>query len=94
MLLCEGEFAAAAGLSRRGIALWGQEGAPYEAARARLLLAQALERQEDRRHALVELDAARESFDSLGARLDLERAARLLATFTAPTDESTRTSPS
>jgi DNA-binding SARP family transcriptional activator len=77
VLLHEGGSAAAASSLRRGIALWGQAGAPYEAARARLLLVQALERQDDRRHALVELDAARASFESLGARLDLERATEL-----------------
>jgi DNA-binding SARP family transcriptional activator len=78
VLLYEGGSAAAANSLRRGIALWGQAGAPYEAAQARLLLVLALERQNDRRHALVELDAARASFESLGARLDLEKAARLL----------------
>jgi hypothetical protein len=58
---------------------WRAAGAPYEAARARLLLGEALERHGDRRHALVELDAARAAFESLGATLDLQRAARLLA---------------
>ena len=62
---------------RRGIARWREAGAPYEAARARLLLTEALLRQGDRKHALVELEAARASLESLGARLDLERAAWL-----------------
>jgi tetratricopeptide (TPR) repeat protein len=79
VLLAEGAPAMAAASLQRGIALWREAGAPYETARARLLLGEALERQGDRKHALVEFDAARESFDALGAELDLERAARLLA---------------
>jgi hypothetical protein len=43
---------------RRGIALWREAGAPYETARARLLLG--------------------ETFESLGAALDLQRATQLL----------------
>ena len=79
MLLAEGDPAVAAASLRRGIALWREAGAPYETARARLLLGEALERHGDRKRALVEFDAARESFDALGAELDLQRAARLLA---------------
>ena len=79
MLLAEGDLAAAATTLRRGIALWRQAGAPHETARARLLLGEALERQGDRRRALVELDGARVAFESLGAALDLQRATRLLA---------------
>ena len=48
---------------RRGIALWREAGAPYETARARLLLGEALERHGDRRHALVEFDAARAALE-------------------------------
>jgi len=76
VLLAEGESAMAAVALRGGIVLWHEAGAPYEAARARLLLGEALVRQGDRKHALVEFDAAHESFESLGAGLDLERAAR------------------
>jgi DNA-binding SARP family transcriptional activator len=79
LLLAGGDPAAAAAALQRGIALWRQAGAPHETARARLLLAEALERQGDRRHAHAELDAARAAFESLGARLDLRRAERLLA---------------
>jgi DNA-binding SARP family transcriptional activator len=77
--LAEGDLATAAASLRRGIALWREAGAPYEAARARLLLGEALEQHGDRRHALVEIDAARATFESLGAALDLQRATRLLA---------------
>jgi hypothetical protein len=79
VLLAEGAPAMAAASLQRGIALWREAGASYETARARLLLGEALERHGDRKHALVEFDAARESFDALGAELDLQRAARLLA---------------
>jgi DNA-binding SARP family transcriptional activator len=79
VLLAEGDPATAATTLRRGIARWRQAGAPYETARARLLLGEALERQGDRRRALVEFDAAGAAFESLGAALDLQRATRLLA---------------
>jgi hypothetical protein len=76
VLLAEGDPAMAAASLRRGIALWRAAGAPYETARARLLLGEALERHGDRKHALVEFEAARESFEALGAGLDLQRAGR------------------
>jgi tetratricopeptide (TPR) repeat protein len=79
VLLAEGELVTAATVVRRGIALWREAGAPYETARARLLLGEALEQQGDRKHALVEFDAARATFESLGAALDLQRATQLLA---------------
>jgi ATP/maltotriose-dependent transcriptional regulator MalT len=79
VLLAEGDPATAAALLRRGIALWREAGAPYETARARLLLGEALERHGDRKHARVEFDAARATFESLGAELNLQRATRLLA---------------
>jgi ATP/maltotriose-dependent transcriptional regulator MalT len=79
VLLAEGYSAPAAASLRRGIALWREAGAPSETARARLLLGEALERHGDRKHALLELDAAGAAFESLGAQLDLQRAARLLA---------------
>jgi DNA-binding SARP family transcriptional activator len=82
VLLAGGDLAMAAASLQRGIALWRQAGAPYETARARLLLGEALEQQGDRKHALVEFDVARAAFESLGAGLDLQRAARRLAAAT------------
>jgi DNA-binding SARP family transcriptional activator len=79
VLLAEGDAAIAATTLQRGIALWQQAGAPYETARARLLLGEAMERNGDHKHARVEFDAARTAFESLGAALDLQRATRLLA---------------
>jgi tetratricopeptide (TPR) repeat protein len=80
VLLAEGDRAMAAASVRRSIALWREAGAPYETARAHLLLGEALDQHGDRKQARVEFDAARRAFESLGAKLDLQRAARLLAT--------------
>jgi len=78
LLLVNGDARAAARALRDGVRLWQDASAPYEAARARLLLADALRRSEAASRALVELRAARASFESLGARLDADRANRLL----------------
>jgi DNA-binding SARP family transcriptional activator/tetratricopeptide (TPR) repeat protein len=78
LLLAEGDAEAAAEALRDGIRLWQDASAPYEAARARLLLSEALRRIGATNRALVELRAARSSLESLGARLEAERAARLL----------------
>jgi DNA-binding SARP family transcriptional activator len=77
--LALGDSAAAAGLLGRGVALWQEAGAPYLTARARLLLAEALEQDGDWPHAVAEIEAASGMFDGLGARLDLERAKRHLS---------------
>jgi tetratricopeptide (TPR) repeat protein len=79
VLLAEGDFALAAASLQRAIALWREAGAPYETARARLLLGEALEQHGDRKRALVEFGAARAAFESLGAGLDHQHAARRLA---------------
>jgi class 3 adenylate cyclase len=57
---------------------WQQVGAPYETARARLLLGIAFRRQGDEHAATGELEAASATFDRLGAKLDAERAKELL----------------
>jgi class 3 adenylate cyclase len=70
---------------------------PYDAARARLVLAAALRAQGDEAAAKLELQAARSAFERLGARLDIRRASELLGdeahvTSTEPTqDRVTRT---
>jgi DNA-binding SARP family transcriptional activator len=79
VLLAEGDPALAAASLRRSIALWREAGAPYETARARLLLGEALDQHGDRNDARGEFDAARTTFESLGAKLDLQRATRLLS---------------
>ncbi len=65
---------------RRSVELWREAGSPYESARARVLLATALERAGQPWSARVELAAARACFDRLGARLDAEAATELLTT--------------
>lgn len=77
--LAEGETEDAVRLLHHGIQLWRDASAPYDAARARLLLASAMSLAGDTRSAMREVLAARSCFDSLGARLDAARAATLEA---------------
>ncbi|MGH4000827.1 MAG: hypothetical protein ACRDTJ_25570 [Pseudonocardiaceae bacterium] len=73
-----GELALATGaddpvqLLRRSVALWGEAYAPYERARARVLLANALDRAGQPEGARHERTTARVCFERLGARLDAE----------------------
>lgn len=60
---------------RRSVELWREAGSPYESARARVLLATALDRAGQPEAARQERAAARASFTRLGARLDAEAAA-------------------
>src|SRR5206468_10174640 len=62
-----------------GLELWSEVGAPYEAARARRGLADALLALGDRAGSAVELRAARSTFEALGARIDLEGVAVAMA---------------
>jgi DNA-binding SARP family transcriptional activator len=59
---------------RRSVKLWREAESPYESARARVLLATALERAGQPEAARVELATARDCFDRLGAPLDAETA--------------------
>jgi hypothetical protein len=77
LLLADGDAHAAAPVLHDGIRLWQDASAPYEVARTRLLLADALREVGNTSRAQVELRAACSAFESLGARLDAERAARL-----------------
>ena len=58
---------------RRSGAIWTELGAPYDAARARVLGARACRALGDEAGASLELDAARRSFTELGAAPDLVR---------------------
>ena len=78
LLLAHDDAPGAAAVLRDGTRLWQAASAPYEAARARLLLAQALRKSGTTSQALVELRAARSAFESLGARLDADSAAQLI----------------
>jgi DNA-binding CsgD family transcriptional regulator len=69
--LAQGEPSSALGPLRRAWQGWEELGAPYEAARARLLLARACRELGDEDGARWELGAARDTFARLGARLDI-----------------------
>ena len=63
---------------RRAIKLWQEVDHPYEAARTRVLLANAYREQGDEDGAKAELEAAKSAFERLGARLDAQRASERL----------------
>jgi DNA-binding SARP family transcriptional activator len=84
LLLAEGDADGAAEALRDGTRQWREASAPYEASRARLLLAEALLRKGNANQAMVELRGARSSFESLGARLDADRATQLIASAAPP----------
>jgi DNA-binding NarL/FixJ family response regulator len=69
--LAEDDAAAALPLLRRARTLWQQVDAPYEAARTRVLVSAACRALGDDDAARMELDAARNVFEQLGARSDL-----------------------
>jgi DNA-binding CsgD family transcriptional regulator len=71
--LAEGEAVTALVSLRRAWQLWRELDAPYEAARARVLVAEACRALGDEEAATLELDAAREVFQELGAAPDLAR---------------------
>ena len=69
--LAEGNFHAVLDPARRAFGIWQQFGAPYLAARLRVLLARACVALGDVEGARLELEGAREVFERLGARPDL-----------------------
>ena len=71
VLLASDDPRAALSSLRRASAAWHDLDAPYEAARARLLIATACRQLGDHDTAALELDAARDTFQRLGATLDL-----------------------
>lgn len=73
LLLAESEGAEALGPLRRAFTGWQEAGAPYLAARVRVLLALACRGLGDRDGAALELEAARATFERLGAKPDLDR---------------------
>jgi class 3 adenylate cyclase len=74
--MAEGEPAAAAHELRGAIKGWRDVGSPYEIARARALLSSALRAAGNDDDADLELRAAIDGFQRLGARVDLEAAER------------------
>jgi class 3 adenylate cyclase len=86
--LADGNAVEAVTSLRRGWRLWQDVEVPYEAARARMLLAAAYVAQGDRESARSELHAAKSAFERLGAAPDVLRATELLeeyAPVSAPT---------
>ena len=79
VLLAEGDPSGAARTLRHAIDLWTDVDAPYDAARSRFSLANAYQALGDAGSARLELNAAGEVFERLGATSDLRRVADALA---------------
>jgi DNA-binding CsgD family transcriptional regulator len=73
VLLAEGDARGALSAARRAWSLWQQLDAPYEAARARVVVGMACRSLGDEDAARMELDAARQVFERLSAAPDLAR---------------------
>jgi DNA-binding NarL/FixJ family response regulator len=71
--LAQGAAGEALGPLRTAFATWQRVGAPYIAARIRVVIAKALQMLGDADSAMLELDAARDVFRDLGAAPDLAR---------------------
>ncbi|MFC6488901.1 LuxR C-terminal-related transcriptional regulator [Nitratireductor sp. GCM10026969] len=83
--LAEGEAQAAVVWLRQAVEGWQQADAPYEAARARVMMGMACRALGDNDGAALEWQAARTMFQQLGATPDLSRVDTLLG---MPSDES------
>lgn len=77
-LVATGNHAAAIGPARRARKLWQDVDVPYEVARSRLLLGEALRGAGEEETAILELEAALAAFERLGAAPDAAAARRLL----------------
>jgi DNA-binding CsgD family transcriptional regulator len=77
--LAEGDARGAIELLRDALSSWQSLDAPYDAARARVLMGLAHRELGDRDTASMEFDASREIFESLGATTDLARLADVSA---------------
>jgi DNA-binding CsgD family transcriptional regulator len=84
VLLAESDPRAALGPLRRAWTAWEELGAPYEAACVRVLTGLACRALGDSSSADMELDAARQVFQSLGAAPDLARVRELLSRAEGP----------
>lgn len=90
LLLAEGRESEALVQLRDACHRWQAIEAPYEAARTRLLLADACAAVGDSDAALLELDAAEAVFQRLGANRDVDRVAERRVTAAAPAGLTTR----
>jgi ATP/maltotriose-dependent transcriptional regulator MalT len=84
--LADGNPSAVLDPVRRAFGIWQRIGAPYLAARLRVLLARACVALGDVEGARLELDAARGVFEMLGARPDLAALEALCASLTGDQD--------
>jgi DNA-binding CsgD family transcriptional regulator/predicted negative regulator of RcsB-dependent stress response len=73
LLLAEGDPTAALSVCRTAWTLWRELEVPYEAARAQVVISHACRTLGDKDSADLELNAARRTFEQLGARLDAAR---------------------
>lgn len=71
--LAEGDVEGALASLRAACSAWQELDVPYEAARCRQLLARGYQAMGDRAAATLELDAARATFEKLGAATELDR---------------------
>jgi class 3 adenylate cyclase len=78
ILLAEKDWNASAAALQRARDEWQGVGAPYETARARMLLGTAYRRGGDEHAGAIELESALATFERLGARVDEERTKELL----------------
>ena len=79
VLLAEDNARSALAELRQSWSIWCELQAPYEASRARLLIALACRKLGDDDNAVLEITAARQTFQQLGATLELSRADALLS---------------
>ncbi len=84
VLLAEGDARAALDTLRGAWQAWRAVEAPYEAARARVLMGLACRELGDTESAQLEVDAARHVFEDLGAAPDVARVETLAGKFAAP----------
>lgn len=78
LLLAEGDAEGGLKRLRHAFKHWKEADAPYEAARVRVLVAEAAHALGDEETAGLELRAARSTFEKLGALVDARRASELL----------------
>ncbi|MDP9295654.1 MAG: hypothetical protein M3O88_03015, partial [Actinomycetota bacterium] len=79
--LADGHASEAGASFGQGATLWKELGAPFETARARLGVASAHLVSGNEERALLEIQAARSTFERLGAKLDVRRATRMAEEF-------------
>jgi DNA-binding CsgD family transcriptional regulator len=90
VLLLESKPTEALPVLREAVSLWRDLDVPYEAARAGVLIGQACRACGDHDSAALEFEAARGTFERLGARPDVERVCRLIRPADGPASLTAR----